>query len=136
MLLDWKIGRWWGTFDIPSEKLKAIERENDTEDQRKVAMLDTWSKREGRGANCWRLANALYQHGRRFLVELLCKAMLSSSTEESSPNCASAEASTDHTTSSKENYITLERHESSGTKNNETFSYHKYNLIDPSKFNY
>ena len=61
-LEDWKmVGHF---LDIPSEKLKAIERENDTEDQRKVAMLDTWSKREGRGANCWRLANALYQHGR------------------------------------------------------------------------
>ena len=72
---DWKmVGHYLG---IPSEKLKAIERENDTEDQRKIAMLDVWHKREGKAASCWKLANALYQHGRRDLVESLCKAVLS-----------------------------------------------------------
>ena len=69
-------------LSIPSEKLTAIEREKDTEDQRKMALLDTWHKRKGRGASYWRLANALYQHGRQDLVEFLCRAL--SSVEQSS----------------------------------------------------
>ena len=81
-LEDWKmVGHF---LSISTEKLKAIERENDTEDLRRVAMLDTWHKREGKDANCLRLANALYQHGRRDLVELLCEALISSSAVESS----------------------------------------------------
>ena len=79
---------------MPSEELKAIERENDTENLRKVAMLDTWHKREGKAASCWKLANALFQHGRRDLIESLCKAVLSA--EESSQRNESAE---DRTTS-------------------------------------
>ena len=70
-LADWKmVGHY---LNIPSEKLKAIERENDTEDQRKVAMLETWQKREGKAASYWRLADALGQRGRRDLVESLCR---------------------------------------------------------------
>ena len=90
-LEDWKmVGHY---LSMPPEELKAIERENDTENQRTVAMLDTWHKREGETANCWKLANALYQHGRRDLIESLCKAILSSA-EESSQRNVSAEVST------------------------------------------
>ena len=79
---DWKmVGHYLG---IPPEKLKAIELENNTEDQRRVASLDTWRKGEGRNASYWKLANALNEHRRRDLVELLCKAMVSNSAEESS----------------------------------------------------
>ena len=120
-LEDWKmVGHF---LDIPSEKLKAIERENDTEDQRKVAMLDTWNKRNCGGASYWRLTNALYQHGRRDLVESLCKAMLSSSAEESSVHCVSAEVSTDGTASSKD--IMPERCES-GTSRLDTIIFQQY----------
>ena len=96
-LEDWKmVGHY---LSMPPEELKAIERENDTENQRKVAMLDTWHKREGERANCWKLANALYQHGRRDLVELLCKAIQNLAEESSQHNIVSAEVSTDRTTS-------------------------------------
>lgn len=78
-LEDWKmVGNY---LSMPSEKLKAIERENDTEDLRKVAMLDTWHKGEGTAASYWKLANAMYQHGRRDLVESLCKAIAAQSSE-------------------------------------------------------
>ena len=76
---DWKmVGHY---LNIPSVKQKAIECKNDTEDQRKVALLETWRKGEGKGATCWKLANALYEHGRRDLVEFLCKATTSSCDE-------------------------------------------------------
>ena len=79
-LEDWKIvGRY---LNIPSEKLKAIELDNDTEEQRRIAMLDTWYDREGEGASYLRLADALCQHGCRSLVELLCKLILESSVQE------------------------------------------------------
>ena len=113
---DWKmVGHYLG---IPPEKLKAIERENDTEDQRKVALLDTWRKGEGRGATYWKLANALYEHGRRDLVELLCKAISSSSEEESSgKQSLIKEVSTeDHTALSSEENV---------PKNCETGRYHR-----------
>ena len=84
-------------LSTPSEKLKAIERENDTESQRKVAMLDTWHKRKGKAASCWKLATALYQHGRQDLIESLCKA-IQSSAEESSQHNESAEVLNDCTT--------------------------------------
>ena len=60
------VGHYLG---IPSEKLKAIEREDYTEDQRKVALLETWRKGEGRSATCWKLVNALDKHGRQDLVK-------------------------------------------------------------------
>ena len=97
-LSDWEMAGHY--LSIPSEKLKAIDRENYSEDQRKVAMLDTWHKREGGGASYWRLANALYQHGRRDLVESLCRAV--SSADESSIHSLRAltvSATDDHTPS-------------------------------------
>ena len=92
-LEDWKmVGRY---LNIPSEKLTAIERENYTESQRKIAMLDTWYKREGEGASYSRLADALYQHGRRDLIELLCKLIPpNESPEEPSNHSMNAEVST------------------------------------------
>lgn len=75
-LEDWKmVGRY---LNIPSEELKAIELENSTEKQRRIAMLDTWHDREGEDASYWRLAGALYQQGCCHLVELLCKLVQSS----------------------------------------------------------
>ena len=62
-------------------------------------MLDTWREREGAAASYWKLANALYQHGRRDLVEILCKAI--HKPEESSHNVLSAEVSTDRTYSER-----------------------------------
>ena len=82
-LKDWKmVGSY---LSMPSEKLKAIELENDTEDQRKVALFDTWREREGTAANYTKLTNALYRHGRRDLVESLCKAIATEIASAQSP---------------------------------------------------
>ena len=69
-IVDWKMaGRYLG---FPAEKLAAIGCENDTEDQRKVALLDSWGNKEGKGASFLQLADALHRRERADLVELLC----------------------------------------------------------------
>ena len=69
-LSEWNlVGRYLG---ISKQDLTAIGRQYDTEAQRKVAMLDTWHEREGSSATYLKLANALHEHGRKDLVELLC----------------------------------------------------------------
>ena len=69
-LVDWKmVGHCFG---FPKEKLKSISRENDTEDLRKVALLDTWNEREGNRASYLKLADVLHQRERNDLVEFLC----------------------------------------------------------------
>ena len=71
---DWKmVGHF---FNVPQEKLTAIELENHTEDQRRVALIDTWSNREGEGASHLKLAHVLHQRGRNDLVQLLCSRIL------------------------------------------------------------
>ena len=75
-LVDWKTtGHYFG---VPAEKLAAIDQENATEDQRRIALLDCWEKREGRNASCLKLADVLHRRDRRDLVELLCTEMKSS----------------------------------------------------------
>ena len=74
-LADWKVaGRF---FDLPREKLAAIELDNDTEEQRRVALLDAWGEREGKGAIYLKLAEVLHQRERIDLVELLFDAVSS-----------------------------------------------------------
>lgn len=69
-LEDWKmVGR---CLKFPPEKLAAIDRENETENQRRVALLDDWGKREGKGATYLKFAEVLHQRGRSDLVEMLC----------------------------------------------------------------
>ena len=69
-LLDWKTtGRYFG---LPEEKLTAIKRDNETEDQRRIALLDCWEKREGSNASCLKLADVLHRRERGDLVDLLC----------------------------------------------------------------
>ena len=60
-------------LNLSEQDLTAIDRENDTEAQQKVTMLDTWYEKEGSNATYLNLANALHQHGRKDLVELLCR---------------------------------------------------------------
>ena len=57
---------------ISKQDLTAIGRQYDTEAQRKVAMFDTWYERERSNATFLRLADALYQYGRKDLIDLLC----------------------------------------------------------------
>ena len=77
-LKDWEmLGRY---LKLSEQDLTAIKRDNHTEEQRKVDMLDTWHKREGSNATYLKVANALYHHGRRDLVELLCHIVKPAST--------------------------------------------------------
>ena len=72
-LVDWKTtGNFFG---VPAEKLAAIDREHETEDQRRIALLDYWDKREGRRASCLKLADVLHRRERADLVDLLCTEM-------------------------------------------------------------
>ena len=77
-LVDW--GMFGRYLKLSEQDLTAISRENHTEAHQKVVMLDTWHRREGSNATYFRLAKALYQHGRRDLVELLCRILKPTST--------------------------------------------------------
>ena len=69
-VVDWKmVGTYFG---FGKEKLAAIDKENDTEDQRKVALFDAWSEISGKDATYFKLADVLHRRQRRDLVELLC----------------------------------------------------------------
>ena len=74
--IDWKMIGY--SLGFPAEKLTSIGRENETQDLCKVALLDSWSKREGEGASYLKLADALYRRQRRDLVEFLCKLLIAS----------------------------------------------------------
>ena len=69
---NWEIFGVCG-FNFPLDKLKDIGRENKTQDLCKIALLDAWSKREGKGASYLKLADVLYRQNRRDLVEFLCE---------------------------------------------------------------
>jgi hypothetical protein len=70
-LVDWKLaGHHLGFSPL---KLHTIQADNDSEDQRRVALLETWAEMEGEKATYLKLAEALFEHGRRDLVEHLCK---------------------------------------------------------------
>ena len=75
-LIDWKMIGY--SLGFPAEKLTSIGRENETQDLCKVALLDSWSKREGEEASYMKLADALYRRQRRDLVEFLCKLLIAS----------------------------------------------------------
>ena len=67
---DWEmVGR---CLEFDMEKLRDIDRENRTQDLCKVALLDTWNKREGKEATYLKLIRVLYRRNRRDLVEFLC----------------------------------------------------------------
>ena len=70
-LVDWKLaGHFLGFTQL---KLHTIQVDNDSEEQRRVALLETWAEMEGEKATYLKLAEALLEHGRRDLVEHLCK---------------------------------------------------------------
>ena len=77
-------------FGVPAEKLAAIDRENATEDQRRIVLLDCREKREGRrNASCLKLADVLHHREHRDLVELLCKEVKVSLTLREKENVSS-----------------------------------------------
>ena len=78
-LVDWQMVGY--CFGFPEQKITAIDRENYTEDQRKVALLNAWSEREGDGATFLKLADVLHQRKRNDLVDFLCRAIIEAKKE-------------------------------------------------------
>ena len=67
---DWEIIGCYLGFSL--DEVRDISRENCNQKMCRVALLDNWSKREGKGATFLKLARALHRGKRRDLVELLC----------------------------------------------------------------
>ena len=75
-IADWEmVGH---CFNFPQEMIKDIDRENRSQDQCKVALLDTWSKREGKRATYLKLADVFHRRKRGDLVEFICQKVKSS----------------------------------------------------------
>ena len=70
LLDDWKMIGYYLGFN--SWKLNDIKIDNDSEEQRRVAVLDAWEQREGEEATYLKLAEALRHRGRADLIEKLC----------------------------------------------------------------
>ena len=70
-LTDWKV--FGHILLIPKETLVSIDVDNHTEDQKRIALLDSWHQREGKDATYFKLAEKLYEHDRRDLVNHLCE---------------------------------------------------------------
>ena len=70
-ITDWKMAGHY--LSIPSQTLRDIKIENETENERRIVLLQTWHKREGRKATYYRLLEALHRLHRRDLVEDLCR---------------------------------------------------------------
>ena len=69
-LSNWKmVGH---CFKFTPVKIKDIERDNHSEEERKVALLDAWGQREVSEATYLKLADVLHRRNRRDLVEFLC----------------------------------------------------------------
>lgn len=67
---DWEmVGR---CLEFSLEKLRDINRENTRQELCRIALLDTWGKREGKRATYLKLAGALHRRQRCDLVEFLC----------------------------------------------------------------
>ena len=76
LIKDWEmVGH---CLNFAPEKIRDIDRENRSQDQCKVTLLDTWSKREGKGATYLKLADVFHRRKRRDLVEILCEKVKSS----------------------------------------------------------
>ena len=78
-LTDWKV--FGHILLIPKETLASIDAENQTENQKKIAVLDSWHERENSDATCFKLAEKLYEHNRRDLVTDLCELVKSFCTQ-------------------------------------------------------
>ena len=74
-LTDWKV--FGNILLIPKETLAAIDAQNQTEEQKKIALLDSWHERASKYATNIKLAEKLYQHNRRDLVTHLCELLKS-----------------------------------------------------------
>ena len=70
-----KLGDWemFGCYlEFTLEKLRDINRENSSQELCRIALLDTWGKREGKKATYLKLASVMHLRQRCDLVEFLC----------------------------------------------------------------
>lgn len=70
-LTDWKV--FGHILGLSKEKLSSIERDNKSEDERKIALLDSWYEKESRNATSLKLAKGLRDHDRGDLITHLCE---------------------------------------------------------------
>ena len=85
-LEDWEMVGYF--LDFPQEKLKDIDKENQTQELCKVALLEAWGRREGKKATYLSLARVLHCRQRCDLVEDLCERLSRKSTV--APVCVSS----------------------------------------------
>ena len=74
---DWEMAGRYLKFTL--EKLRDINRENCSQELCRIALLDTWGKREGKKATYLKLASVLHRRQRCDLVEVLCTKVKSTS---------------------------------------------------------
>ena len=67
---DWEMIGCYLEFTL--DELRDIKTGNSSPEMCRVALLDAWGKREGKGATFMKLADALHRRKRRDLVEVLC----------------------------------------------------------------
>ena len=67
---DWEMIGCYLEFSL--DELRGIKTGNSSPEMCRVALLDAWSKREGKGATFLKLAGALHRRKRRDIVEILC----------------------------------------------------------------
>ena len=70
---DWELtGRYLG---FTRSQIKDIKAENNTGALRRLTMLEDWEERDGEGATCLKLAEALHRRKRTDLVESVCQSI-------------------------------------------------------------
>ena len=79
-LTNWKVFGY--ILLLPREILASIDADNQTEDLKKIALLDSWYEIECKDATSLKLAEKLYEHNRRDLVTHLCELVKSHSHTE------------------------------------------------------
>ena len=67
---DWEMIGCYLEFSL--DELRDIKTGNSSPEMCRVALLDAWSKREGKGATFLKLAGVLHRRKRRDIVEVLC----------------------------------------------------------------
>ena len=72
---------------IPREKIEAIERDQPSEEVKRIIALDTWHQLHGSAATCLKLVKALFASDRVDLAEEVCRGVAA---EKATPSSESA----------------------------------------------
>ena len=70
-LTDWRV--FGNILLLPKEKLASIDAANQSEDHKKITLLESWHEKESKQATSLMLAKKLYEHNRGDLVTHLCE---------------------------------------------------------------